>query len=215
MRKKLYHFYNLISSYPVLVIMIIGLGIIFYLGSEYKPLELEKLRKQEVQIGIKQEQKIIQNQLSEIGIGDTIKRYTLFNRYLLERSNAEIGKLRILMNPTFRSYGWNLDQVDCFFLEDDSEEEKVQTSAQGANLDGVIIKIEARALQSVYPNGDPFLPFYSSFEMLKYMWSRPPFKEYQSIKLYRTEDGYNLDSSIFMPLQDLESSSRLNEESVI
>ena len=63
--------------------------------------------------------------------------------------------------------------------------------------------------------GDPFLPFYSSFEMLKYMWSRPPFKEYQSIKLYRTEDGYNLDSSIFMPLQDLENLSRLDDGAVI
>ena len=119
------------------------------------------------------------------------------------------------MSPTFRSYGWNLDQIDRFFLEDDSEDEKALTSAQGAKINGVIVKIEARALQNVYPNGDPFLPFYSSFEMLKYMWSSPPFKEYQSIKLYRTEDGYNLDSSIFMPLQDLENLSRLDDGAVI
>ena len=211
MRKKIYHFYNLISSYPVLIFMIIVLGIIFYLGTEYKPLELETLHKQEVQMGIKQEQKTIQNRLSEIGIGDTIKRYTLFNRDLLERSNADEGELSNLMNPTFRSYGWNLNQIDCLFLED----KKSHTPAQGAKIDGLIIKIEASAIVNVYPNGDPFLPFYSFFEMFKYMWSRPPFKEYQRIKLYRTEDGYNLDSSIFMPLQDVESSSRLNEDAVI
>jgi len=195
--------------------MIIVLCVLFYLGTEYKPLELEKLNKQEVQMGIKQEQKIVQNQLSKIGIGDAIKRYTLFNQDLLERSNSEVGELRNLMNPTLRSYGWNLNQIDCFFLEDDSEEEKAHTTTQGAKINGVIIMIEASSLQNVYPNGDPFLPFYSSFEMFKYMWSRPPFKEYQRIKLYRTEDGYNLDSSIFMPLQDLENSSRLNEDVVI
>ena len=215
MRKKLYHFYNLISSYPVLILMIVGLGVLLYLGSEYKPLELEQARKLDVQIKLQQEQKAIRDKLLDIGISDTIKRYLLFNRDFLTLSNIEEGELSEQMASVLRSYGWIQDSLDHSFPDDSASRGNTHNTNKGAKIDGAIIKIEASSFQNMHSTSEPFLPFYSGFQVLKYMWMRPPFKEYQRIKLSRTKEGYRLDFSLFMPLQDTESSIDLEEDLAI
>ncbi len=215
MRKKLYHFYNFISSYPVLILMIIGLGILFYLGSEYKPLELEKVRKLELQIKIQQEQKAIQSKLSDIGISDTVKRYLLFNRDFLESTKIDDGELSKQMASVLRSYGWSIERTDHFFQDDSTSRGNIQDTAKGAKIDGAVVEVEASSFQRMHSNGEPFLPFYSAFQALRYMWMRPPFMEYQRIKLSRIQEDYHLNFSMFMPLKDTESSIEAKEGEAI
>ena len=40
MRKRLCHFYNILASYPVIVLLLAGLVALIYLARQYYPLEL-------------------------------------------------------------------------------------------------------------------------------------------------------------------------------
>ena len=64
-------------------------------------------------------------------------------------------------------------------------------------------------------NGDPFLPLYSSTNAMKFMWSRPPFKEYQRIRLFRTDVGFGFEASLFMPLRQADGLDESEEEKPI
>ena len=69
-----------------------------------------------------------------------------------------------------------------------------------------MLDLSASATNSPQIDGAPFLPLYSLTQCLNYLWSRPPLKEYQQIEIVRTQDGYELQVRLFLPLNDSDPS---------
>ena len=205
MRKRLYQVYNVLSSYPILFLLIIGIATMFYLGGQYKPLQLAQAQKLEKKMQLKQKLQSMQKDLADIEIVDLAKRYTLFNQDFLKPSDLEEGNFFEQMANTLEASGWDLKKMDEVFLDDTTNKEQFYTQRKGAHIDGVIVHLEANSLRQTLADGDPFLPLYASTNAMKFMWSRPPFKEYQRIKLFRTDEGFGFEASLFMPLRNAES----------
>ena len=204
MRKRLYQVYNVLSSYPILFLLIIGITSMFYIGGQYKPLQLAQAQKLEKKMQLKQKLQSMQKDLADIEIVDLAKRYTLFNQDFLKPSDLEEGNFFEQMANTLEAYGWDLKKMDEVFIDDTTNKEQFYTHRKGAHINGVIVHIEANSLWQTLEDGDLFLPLYASINAMKFMWTRPPFKEYQRIKLFRIEEEFGFEASIFMPLQHAE-----------
>ena len=177
----------------------------FYIGGQYKPLQLAQAQKLEKKMQLKQKLQSMQKDLADIEIVDLAKRYTLFNQDFLKPSDLEEGTFFEQIANTLEASGWDLKKMDKVFLDDTTNKEQSYTQRKGAHIDGVIVHIEANSLRQTLADGDPFLPLYASTNAMKFMWSRPPFKEYQRIKLFRTDEGFGFEASLFMPLRNAES----------
>ena len=204
MRKRLYQVYNILSSYPILFFLFIGITSLFYIGGQYKPLQLAQAQKLEKKMQLKQKLQSMQKDLSDIEMVDLAKRYTLFNQDFLKLSDLEEGTLFEQIANTLEASGWDLKQVDEAFLDENTNKEQFYTQRKGAHINGVTMHIEANSLRQTLANGDPFLPLYASINSMKSMWARPPFKEYQRVKLFRTDEGFGFEASIYMPLEHAE-----------
>lgn len=204
MRKRLYQVYNVLSSYPILFLLIMGIAAMFYLGGQYKPLEVAQTHKLEKRMQLKQKLQSMQKDLADIEMVDLAKRYTLFNQDFLKLSDLEEGTFFEQIANTLEASGWELKKMDEVFLDDTTNKDQSYTRRKGAHINGVIVHIEANSLLQTLADGDPFLPLYASTNAMKFMWARPPFKEYQRIKLFRIEEGFGFEASIFMPLQHAE-----------
>lgn len=215
MRKRLYQFYNILSSYPILCLLIIAIATMFYLGGLYKPLEVAQTHKLEKKMQLKQKRQSMQKEFADIEMVDLEKRYTLFNKDFLKLSDLEEGTFYERIANTLEAYGWDLERMEKVFLDNDTGEERFNTPRKDAQINGVIVYLEANSLRLTIANGDPFLPLYSSTNAMKFMWSRPPFKEYQRIKLFRTDVGFGLEASLFMPLRHVDGLDESEEEKPI
>ena len=86
MRKRLCHFYNILASYPVIVLLLAGLVALIYLARQYYPLELQRQAKHSQRMELKQELQALQQELTGIEQSDLRMRYMLFNDCLLYTS---------------------------------------------------------------------------------------------------------------------------------
>lgn len=215
MRKQLFKFYNFLASYPVLFFLILGICVLVYFGEQYKPLKLAQVRKMETLMQLKQKRQTMEKESADIEMVDLAKRYTLFNQDFLDISEIEEGILFNQIASTFKAYGWNLDNMEETYVDDAFDRENLVTENKGARIDGLIVHLEARSVINAKLDGEPFLPLYAASEAMKFMWSKPPIKEYLSIKIFRQEEGYGLEASIFIPLQDIENSSELEKAETI
>jgi hypothetical protein len=215
MRKRLYQFYNFLSSYPILFLLIIGIAAMFHIGGQYKPLEVAQMLKLEAKMQLKQKRQSMQKEFDDIEMIDLEKRYTLFNQEFLKLSDLEEGDFFERTANTLELYGWGLEGMENIFLDDTTNKEESYAQNKGAHINGVIVHLEANSLRQTLADGDPFLPLYASTNAMKFMWSRPPFKEYQRIKLFRTDEGFGFEASLFMPLRHAESLDESEEEKPI
>ena len=84
MRKRLCYFYNILASYPVIVLLLAGLVGLFYLARQHYPLEMQLQAKNLQRIELKQELKALQQKLKSIEQNDLRMRYVLFNEEFLK-----------------------------------------------------------------------------------------------------------------------------------
>ena len=215
MRKRLYQTYNLLSSYPVLFLLIVGIAVMLYIGGQYKPLELAQVDKLDTKMQLEQKRNSMQEDLVDIGMIDLAKRYTLFNQDFLKLSDLEDGTLFQQIENTLESYEWGLQRIEEVFFDGATKQGESFAQTKVARINGVIVHFEAISLRQKQKADDPFLPLYASTNAMKFMWARPPFKEYQRFKLSRAHDGFRFEASLFIPLQDKESSYGLQEEKTI
>ena len=173
----------------------------FYIGGQYKPLQLAQAQKLEQKMQLKQKLQSMQKDLADIEMVDLAKRFTLFNQEFLKLSDLEEGTLFEQIANTLELYGWGLEGMKNIFLDENTKKEESYAQKKGAHINGVIVHLEANSLRQTLADGDPFLPLYASTNAMKFMWSRPPFKEYQRIKLFRTDEGFGFEASLFMPLE--------------
>ena len=201
MRKRLCHFYNILASYPVIVLLLAGLVALIYLARQYYPLELQRQAKLSQIMELKQELQALQQELTGIEQSDLRMRYILFNEEFLKKADAQPEALKSQFSQAFEVHGWVLQEAEVTELEISTEQSKVSDSNL-ARIQGIMLDLSASARNSPQADGEPFLPLYSLTQCMNYLWSRPPLKEYQQIELVRTHDSYLLKARIFLPLKD-------------
>lgn len=211
MRKGLFKIYNLIAAYPVLALLCIAIGLLVYIGGQYKPVEQSFAREQAALMQLKQKAKELEKDLVELEIIDLAKRYALFNQDFLGAQELESETVFGHIESSLNAYGWQLERTEAVLLDD---EKSGAGSKNGSDLEAVMLQIEAVSLRQTDSAGEPFLPLYSATQAMRLMWARPPTKEYQRIKLSRLEEGYRLEASIFMPLRDVNSADEVKKESI-
>ena len=201
MRKRLCHFYNILASYPVIVLLLAGLVALIYLARQYYPLELQRQAKHSQRMELKQELQALQQELTGIEQSDLRMRYMLFNEEFLKKADAQPEALKSQFTQAFEVHGWILQAAEVTELEISTEQGKASDPNQ-ARIQGIMLDLSASARNLPQADGEPFLPLYSLTQCMNYLWSRPPLKEYQQIELVRTHDSYLLKARIFLPLKD-------------
>lgn len=201
MRKRLCHFYNILASYPVIVLLLAGLVALIYLARQYYPLELQRQAKHQERMELKQELQALQQELIGIEQSDLRMRYMLFNEEFLKTADAHPEALKSQFTQAFAVHGWILQEAEVSELEISTEQGKASDSNL-ARIQGIMLDLSASARNLPQADGEPFLPLYSLTQCMNYLWSRPPLKEYQQIELVRTHDSYLLKARIFLPLKD-------------
>ena len=201
MRKRLCHFYNILASYPVIVLLLAGLVALIYLARQYYPLELQRQAKHSQRMELKQELQALQQELTGIEQSDLRMRYMLFNEEFLKKADAHPEALKSQFTQAFKVNGWVLQEAEVAELEISTEQGKASDSNL-ARIQGIMLDLSASARNLPQADGEPFLPLYSLTQCMNYLWSRPPLKEYQQIELVRTYDSYLLKARIFLPIKD-------------
>jgi len=201
MRKRLCHFYNILASYPVIVLLLAGLVALIYLARQYYPLELQRQAKHSQRMELKQELQTLQQELTGIEQSDLRMRYMLFNEEFLKKADAQPEALKSQFSQAFEVHGWVLQDAEVAELEISTEQAKASDSNL-ARIQGIMLDLSASARNLPQADGEPFLPLYSLTQCMNYLWSRPPLKEYQQIEIVRTHDSYLLKARIFLPLKD-------------
>ena len=201
MRKRLCHFYNILASYPVIVLLLAGLVALLYIARLCYPLEMLRQAKYQEKMEIKQELQALQQELTGIEQSDLRMRYMLFNEEFLKTADAQADVLKSEFRQAFEVHGWILQTAKVAELEIPTEQGSASDSNQ-ARIHGIMLDLSASATNSPQADGEPFLPLYSLTQCMNYLWSRPPLKEYQQIELVRTHDGYALKTRLFLPLKD-------------
>ena len=201
MRKRLCHFYNILASYPVIVLLLAGLVGLLYLARLCYPLEMQRQAKHQERMELKQELQALQQELTGIEQSDLRMRYMLFNEEFLKTADAQPEALKSDFTQAFEVHGWSLQTAEVAELEIPNEQDRASDSNQ-ARIQGIMLDLSASATNLPQADGKPFLPLYSLTQCLNYLWSRPPLKEYQQIELVRTHDGYALKARLFLPLKD-------------
>ena len=201
MRKRLCHFYSILASYPVIVLLLAGLVALLYLARLCYPLEMQRQAKQQERMELKQELQALQQELTGIEQSDLRMRYMLFNEEFLKTADAQPEALKSQFTKAFEVHGWILQTAEVAELEIPTEQDRASDSNQ-ARIKGIMLDLTASATNSSQVDGEPFLPLYSLTQCMNYLWSRPPLKEYQRIELFRTHDGYALKARLFLPLRD-------------
>ena len=201
MRKRLCHFYNILASYPVIVLLLAGLVALIYLARQYYPLELQRQAKHSQRMELKEELQALQQELTGIEQSDLRMRYMLFNEEFLKKADAHPEALKSQFSQAFKVNGWVLQEAEVAELEISTEQAKASDSNL-ARIQGIMLDLSASARNLPQADGEPFLPLYSLTQCMNYLWSRPPLKEYQQIEIVRTHDSYLLKARIFLPLKD-------------
>ena len=201
MRKRLCYLYNILASYPVIVLLLAGLVGLFYVARQHYPLEMQRQAKNLQRMELKQELQALQQKLASIEQNDLRMRYMLFNEEFLKTADAESEALKSLFTQAFEVHGWILQTAEVAELEIPTEQDVTSDSNQ-ARIQGIMLDLSASATNSPQVDEAPFLPLYSLTQCLNYLWSLPPFKEYQQIEIVRTQDGYELQARLFLPLKD-------------
>ena len=201
MRKRLCHFYNILASYPVIMLLLAGLVALIYLARQHYPLELQRQAKQSQLMELKLELQALEQELTGIEQSDLRMRYILFNEKFLKKADAQPEALKSQFSQAFEVHGWVLQEAEVTELEISTEQGKASDSNL-ARIQGIMLDLSASARNLPQADGEPFLPLYSLTQCINYLWSRPPLKEYQQIELVRTHDSYLLKARIFLPLKD-------------
>jgi hypothetical protein len=201
MRKRLCYFYNILASYPVIVLLLAGLVGLFYLARQHYPLEMERQAKNLQRMELKQELQALQQKLTNIEQNDLRMRYMLFNEEFLKTADAQPEILKRRFEKTFEVYGWTLQAAKVEQLEI-ATEQSAASNPKETRVQGIMLDLNASATNQPQTAEEPFLPLYSVTQCLNYLWSRPPIKDYQLIEIVRTKEGYELQARLFLPLKD-------------
>ena len=197
MRRRLFKFLNILSSYPVLILLGLLVGGIFYLGAGTRSIEFRWQSLLSRSIELKQEQQQLDAELQGLRQSDAYKRSQIFQRQFMTVDAVDTENFRRELLPVFESQGWRLRSVTAGeVLSDPTTEGKPSAAYFGA--------VEVAVVATV-PIVDPisattFLPFHSIDRIADYLWRKPPTKEIKSLRIERTASDYKLSVVFLYPL---------------
>ena len=201
MRTFIRRSFDFIASYPVLALLLIAIVILIYLGQQYRPVVQENQSELARSMQIRKEREALQQELGNVEMSDLRKRYTLYNKNFLSEGDAVRSSLIESVSSALNAFGWELQEHSFQPLE--APKNLTETAENEATkIRAVLLDVVANADGVEEVKEDPFLPLFSLFEAKKYLWSRSPDKEYQRIKIQRTETGYQMESTLFLPIGD-------------
>ena len=124
MRKRLCHFYNILASYPVIMLLLAGLVALIYLARQHYPIELQRQAKQSQLMELKLELQALEQELTGIEQSDLRMRYILFNEKFLKKADAQPEALKSQFSQAFEVHGWVLQEAEVTELEISTEQGK-------------------------------------------------------------------------------------------
>jgi len=201
MRKLVCRSYNLIASYPVLALLLLAIVTLIYLGQQYRPIEQKEQRELARSMQLRQERQALEQELTNVEMSDLSKRYALFNENFLSEDDEDRSSLIEDISSALKAYGWELQQHSFEPLEEPESLADTDNS-EAIQIRANLLQLVATADNPETPPEEPFLPLYSLSEAKKYLWSRSPNKEYQRIKIARSETGFTMEATLFLPIVD-------------
>lgn len=197
MRRRLFKFLNILSSYPVLIFLGLLVGGIFYLGAGTRSIEFRWQGLLSRSIELKQEQQQLDAELQGLRQSDAYKRAQIFQRQFMAVDAVDTENFRRELLPVFESQGWTLRSVTAGEVLSDS---RTEGKPSAAYFGAVEVAVVATA-----PIVDPisattFLPFHSIDRIADYLWRKPPTKEIKSLRIERTASDYKLSVVFLYPL---------------
>jgi hypothetical protein len=209
MRRKLFKFLNVLSSYPVLVLLGLSIcGILYFgLGSRSIEFQWQNMLSQSVQL--RQEQQQLDSELQGLRQSDAYRRSQIFQQQFIAENEVENERFRREFRPVFESQGWELKSAKAGELPVAPAN---QEASIATNFRSVEVEVVATA-QIVNPiSGSVFLPFHSIDRIADYLWRKPPTKEIKSLRIERNTTEYTLQAVFFYPLaNDHNSPEELSE----
>ena len=124
MRRRLFKFLNILSSYPVLIFLGLLVGGIFYLGAGTRSIEFRWQGLLSRSIELKQEQQQLDAELQGLRQSDAYKRAQIFQRQFMAVDAVDTENFRRELLPVFESQGWTLRSVTAGEVLSDSRTEE-------------------------------------------------------------------------------------------
>ena len=197
MRRRLFKFLNVLSSYPVLALLCLLVVGIFYMGAGTRSIEFQWQSLLSRSIELKQEQEQLNAELQGLRQSDAYKRSQIFQRQFIAVDAVVTEDFRGKFLSVFESQGWHLRSVKAGeILSDAKNGGKTGT----AYFSAVEVAVVATA-PIVHPlSSEAFLPFHSVDRIADYLWRKPPTKEIKSLRIDRTATDYKLSVVFLYPL---------------
>ena len=201
MRKLLCRIYNLMASYPVLVVLILATATIVYLGQQYRPIEKEERRELASIMQLRQERQAHEQELNNVEVADLARRYALFNEKFITKEDQAKPLLIEDISKALKAYGWELKQHSFESMEEPGALPQGEPE-EDFRIQASLLKIVATTISPEVSAKEPFLPLDSLFKAKKYLWRRSPHSEYQRIKISRNDAGFEMETTLFLPIAD-------------
>ncbi|MGC6424534.1 MAG: hypothetical protein ACON4O_06055 [Lentimonas sp.] len=201
MRRFLCFCYNLLASYMLLVSLLLAIVWLLYLGRSYKPLEDERTQQLQLYIDLKQKRQKLENANKSVEVEDLERRYALFNESFIRASDLEALEFVKEMKGIFERYGWGVTETDFDLMENDASVED-RDRVDPFVLRGGLLHLSGADLKGSGKAEAEFLPLHSLLKAQRQLWCLEPWREFQSLKVARTVDGFSMDASVFFPLMD-------------
>ena len=197
MRRRLFKFLNILSSYPVLILLGLLVCGIFYLGAGTRSIEFRWQGLLSLSIELKQEQEQLDAELQGLRQSDAYKRSQIFQRQFMAVDAVDTENFRREFLPVFESQGWNLRSVQAGEVLSDS---RTEGKPSAAYFGAVEVTVVATAPIVDPISGTAFLPFHSIARIADYLWRKPPTKEIKSLRIERIASDYKLNVVFLYPL---------------
>jgi hypothetical protein len=197
MRRRLFKFLNILSSYPVLILLGLLVCGIFYLGAGTRSIEFRWQGLLSRSIELKQEQEQLDAELQGLRQSDAYKRSQIFQRQFMAVDAVDTENFRREFLPVFESQGWTLRSVQAGEVLSDSRTEGKPSAAYFGAVEVTVVA----TVPIVDPiSGTAFLPFHSIDRIADYLWRKPPTKEIKSLRIERIASDYKLNAVFLYPL---------------
>lgn len=197
MRRRLFKLLNILSSYPVLILLGLLIFWISYSGAGSRAIEFEWQSLLSRSLELKEEQEQLDSELQSLRQSDAYKRSRIYQRQFMTVDEANSDGFRSEFLTVFELQGWDLRSVNTSeILGEARNDDEVDM----ANFSAVEVAVVA-TVPIVNPiSGEAFLPFHSIDRIANYLWRKPPTKDIKSLRIERTANDYKLSAVFLYPL---------------
>lgn len=197
MRRRLFKLLNVLSSYPVLILL--GLFIVWlsYIGAGSRSIEFEWQSLLSRSIELKQEQDQLDSELRGLRQSDAYKRARIFQRQFMTVDEVKPEAFRNEFLTVFELQGWKIRSLNVGKILSDVRKDGGKNREYFSTVEVSVIA----TVPMIHPiSGEAFLPFHSIDRIANYLWRKPPTKDIKRLRIERTATDYKLSLVFLYPL---------------